>query len=182
MTDGTLDIVGEREILFVKSPEDLLAPGMAKSAPVDPDMPSELLLMLKVWEGLVIGQEGRLPTIEQFDPLNHPELVPHLFHLSGGPNPDDLIAKFCGSRICKLVERDITGLRIGDIYDAAYWGRLREIFGDVLKLPSAIGFASSLHLPERTHIQTLLAVVPFGNSDDESATDILGIMVSPPSN
>lgn len=179
MNEDSYAVDGARQTLFILSIEEVSQSGSDYCLPTHSNVQPVLQEMLALWVDEIIALGGKIPVMTSFDPLEHPEMIPHFFRLIGGPDPELLTMKFNGNRVYDLIDRDVTGQKMRDLYEPEHWSPLRDMYRHVFESNSAIGIRSNLHLANRTHVEVQTAILPFRHSDEDViATDILGVTIS----
>jgi hypothetical protein len=86
---------------------------------------TELKDLLAYWE----GKRGAraMPARADIDPIEIPQLLPHLIMVDTAETPEDFCYRLYGTEVCKGFEHDRTGLRFSEMprienYDEVYRG------------------------------------------------------------
>lgn len=179
MTNGSFDVEGVREVLHTIKVSDL-SDHLLDSPPLDdPRIKHKIRIFLAIWMDSVREDPGKLPNLTSFDPLDHPELVPNLIHLSGGPDVNQLRIKFNGPLVFDLVDRDITGSRLMDVYEPKDWTFVSELYQDGINNQYAMVVKANLKIYDRSHVEVQNVMLPYTNvAGGDVVTDLLGLAIS----
>lgn len=179
MGDGPFDVEGLRRVLCTIKVEDISDDTPEPSIMADPRLKPDVQTLLTAWVDNVRKNPGKLPTVNSYDPLDYPQLVPNFIHLTGGPDTDQLRIKFNGSLVFDLVDRDLIGQRLMNVYDPKDWGFVRELYQDGIEKQYSMVIQANLLIRNRDHVEVQTLILPYTNIvDGDVVTDLLGVAIS----
>jgi hypothetical protein len=89
------------------------------------------------WHALGVAAGG-LPSVQAFDPLHLPKLIPNLWILEVAPDTHRFRMRLAGENINVIYRRNIGGQYFSDVFQPAEIARMVERYGRALNEPSIV--------------------------------------------
>ena len=96
------------------------------------------------WHALGVAAGG-LPSVQAFDPLQLPKLIPNLWILEVAPDTHRFRMRLAGENINVIYRRNIGGQYFSDVFQPAEIERMVERYGRALSGPSIVCAVGSVY-------------------------------------
>ena len=96
------------------------------------------------WHALGVAAGG-LPSVQAFDPLHLPKLIPNLWILEVAPDTHRFRMRLAGENINVIYRRNIGGQYFSDVFQPAEIERMVERYGRALSGPSIVCAVGSVY-------------------------------------